>query len=54
MREFSRSIDRYCAKPQSHLTQMVMNRIEAMQGAEFCGEVMYYLSQSDDAADEYV
>jgi membrane associated rhomboid family serine protease len=51
-REFSHSIDRYCAKPQSHLTQMVMTRVDSLHRAEFCGEVMYYLSQSDDAADE--
>jgi len=51
-REFSLSVDRYCAKPQSHLTQMVMTRVENQQGADFCGEVMYHLSQSDNAVAE--
>lgn len=49
-RAFSLSVDRYCAKPQSHLTQMIMTRVAEQQRADFCGEVMFYLSQSDDAA----
>lgn len=51
-REFSLSIDRYCAKPQSHLTQMIMTRVETLQHADFCGEVMYHLSQSENEAAE--
>lgn len=47
-RTFNNSIDRYCAKPQSHLTRMVMLRVEALTKAEFCGEVMYELSHSLD------
>lgn len=49
-RQFSLSIDRYCAKPQSHLTQMIMTRVEELRNAQFCGEVMYRLSRSDDEA----
>ncbi|MEJ2129205.1 MAG: rhomboid family intramembrane serine protease [Woeseiaceae bacterium] len=49
-RDFSLSIDRYCAKPQSHLTQMIMTRVAEQQRADFCGEVMYHLSLSDDEA----
>jgi membrane associated rhomboid family serine protease len=49
---FSNSIDRYCAKPQSHLTRMVMQRVEELTNAEFCGEVMYHLSHSADPAAE--
>ena len=45
-RAFSHSVDRYCAKPQSHLTQMIMTRVETLTDADFCGEVMYRLSQS--------
>jgi len=47
-RKFSLSVDRYCAKPQSHLTQMIMTRVEELRQADFCGEVMYHLSQSPD------
>ena len=49
-RAFSLSVDRYCAKPQSHLKQMVMTRVDSLHKAEYCGEVMYHLSQSDDSA----
>jgi len=45
-RQFSLSVDRYCAKPQSHLTQMIMTRVEELRQADFCGEVMYHLSRS--------
>ena len=51
-RAFSLSIDRYCAKPQSHLTQMIMTRVESLQGADFCGEVMYQLSRSPNETEE--
>lgn len=51
-RAFGLSVDRYCAKPQSHLKQMVMSRIEILMNAEFCGEVMYHLSQSPSEAEE--
>ena len=47
-RQFSLSVERYCAKPQSHITQMIMQRVEAQQDADFCGEVMYHLSRSPD------
>ena len=51
-RQFSLSIDRYCAKSQSHITQMIMTRVAAHRGADFCGEVMYQLSRSPDEAAE--
>ena len=51
-RQFSLSVERYCAKPQSHLTQMIMTRVDSMYQAEFCGEVLYHLSQSDDPDSE--
>jgi len=47
-RQFSLSVDRYCAKPQSHLTQMIMTRVEELRQADFCGEVMYHLSRSEN------
>ncbi|NIS91384.1 MAG: rhomboid family intramembrane serine protease [Woeseiaceae bacterium] len=51
-RAFSLSIDRYCAKPQSHITQMVMTRVAQLKNADFCGEVMYHLSRSPNEAEE--
>jgi len=48
--EFGLAVERYCAKPQSRLTEMVMTRVDALQDAEFCGEVMYRLSQSGNEA----
>ena len=51
-RTFSLSIDRYCAKPQSHLTQMIMTRVAAHENADFCGEVMYHLSRSETETED--
>jgi membrane associated rhomboid family serine protease len=48
--DFGLAVERYCAKPQSRLTEMVMTRVAALQDAEFCGEVMYRLSQSENEA----
>jgi len=48
--EFGLAVERYCAKPQSRLTEMVMTRVDALQDAEICGEVMYRLSQSENEA----
>lgn len=51
-REFNLAAQRYCMKPQSHLTKMVMAKVQAIRNAESCGEVMYVLSISDDEAKE--
>ena len=51
-RAFSLSVERYCAKPQSHLTQMIMTRVAAYEDADFCGEVMYHLSQSETETED--
>ena len=51
-RAFGMSVDRYCAKPQSHIKQMIMSRVEALKDADFCGEVMYHLSASRNEAAE--
>ena len=51
-REFNLAAQRYCMKPQSHLTKMVMAKVKAIRNAESCGEVMYVLSISDDEAKE--
>ena len=51
-RAFSLSVERYCAKPQSHLTQMIMTRVAAYKDADFCGEVMYHLSQSETETED--
>jgi len=50
--EFGLGIERYCAKPQSHLTEMVMTRIDELHNAEFCGETMYFLSESENEAED--
>ena len=50
--DFGLAVERYCAKPQSRLTEIVMNRVAEVQDADFCGEVMYHLSQSESAADD--
>jgi membrane associated rhomboid family serine protease len=50
--DFSLAIDKYCAKPQSHLTEMVMTRVREMKSANFCGEILYHLSQSETAAED--
>ncbi len=50
--DFSLSIEKYCAKPQSRLTQMIMTRVAEQQDAEFCGEVMFRLSRSEKEADD--
>lgn len=51
-RAFGLSVDRYCAKPQSHLTQMIMTRVAVYKDADFCGEVMYHLSRSEAEAED--
>lgn len=43
---------RYCMKPQSRLTEMVMQQVDAVRDADGCGQVMYMLSVSQDAAKE--
>jgi len=50
--DFVHAIDRYCGKQQSHLTEMLMIRVDEVRGAEFCGEVMYQLSQSESANED--
>ena len=50
--DFSLSIDKYCAKPQNRITKMIMTRVAEQQDAEFCGEVMFRLSRSENEADD--
>lgn len=45
---FDRAVASYCMKPQSHLEEMVMTRIDELKGATLCGEVMFNISESDD------
>ena len=47
-REFDRALQRYCMKSKTHLTEMVMTRVNAWADAESCGEVMYHLRNSED------
>lgn len=51
-RKFELAGQRYCMKPQSHLTEMVMQKVDTIRSAEGCGQVMYALSVSEDAAKE--
>lgn len=51
-RDFGNAVQRYCMKPQSRLTEMVMTRVDAIRNAEGCGQVMYMLSVSDDETKE--
>ena len=47
-KDFDLAVARYCMKPQSRLTQMVMTRIDNIREASFCGETMYHLNASED------
>jgi membrane associated rhomboid family serine protease len=50
--EFGHAVERYCEKPQSRLTEIVMTRAAEVWGTQYCGEVMYHLNESDTPADE--
>ena len=50
--EFDRALASYCMKPQSHIEQMVMTRIDDLKGATMCGETMYGISTADDPDQE--
>ena len=45
--DFQLAVGKYCNKNQSHIEQMVMERIGQLEGTRSCGEVMYYLSVSE-------
>ena len=51
-RQFENAVERYCMKPQSRLTEIIMTRVDEFRNAQFCGEVMYYVSTSDNEAKE--
>ena len=51
-RAFELAGQRYCMKPQSRLTEMVMQQVDAVRSADGCGQVMYELSVSEDEAKE--
>jgi membrane associated rhomboid family serine protease len=51
-REFEIAVQRYCMKPQSRLTKMVMTRVDELRDATFCGETMYHINASEDEAKE--
>lgn len=51
-REFNLAAQRYCMKPQSRLTEMVMTQVDTIRNSASCGEVMFILSVSDDEAKE--
>ena len=51
-REFELAGQRYCMKPQSRLTEMVMRQVDVVRNAAGCGQVMYALSVSEDEAKE--
>ena len=50
--DFGLAVERYCMKSQSRLTEMVMSRVDEVRGAQFCGEVMYHLRESDSTVDD--
>ena len=50
--DFNHAIARYCLKPQSRIEEMVLGRVDELQNATMCGEVMYNLSIADDPLKE--
>ena len=51
-RDVDLGVQRYCMKPQSRITEMVMTRVNALRDAAYCGEVMFSLSLAEDPAKE--
>jgi membrane associated rhomboid family serine protease len=52
--DFGLAVERYCMKPQSRLTAMVMSRVAEVRDARSCGEVMYHLNESDTTEEDIV
>jgi len=50
--DFGLAVERYCAKSQSRLTEIIMTRVAEVRGARHCGEVMYHLNESDTTTDD--
>ena len=51
-RDVDLAVQRYCMKPQSRITEMVMTKVQELRHAEFCGQVMFELSHAEDPAAE--
>ena len=51
--EFENSIERYCDGERSRIDQIVLERVDSFRNARMCGEVMYYIDNSD-APDEEI
>ena len=45
--DFQMAVVKYCNKPQSHIEQMVFERLSALHNEQGCGQLMYELSMSD-------
>jgi len=45
--EFENSIERYCDGERSRIDTMVLQRVNAFKNATMCGEVMYYIDNSN-------
>ena len=51
-RDVDLAVQRYCMKPQSRITEIVMTRVNTLREAAHCGQVMYSLSLAEDPAKE--
>lgn len=49
---FENSIGRYCDGERSRIDQMVLARVDALKNARMCGEVMYFIDNSDAPEEE--
>ncbi len=50
--EFENSIGRYCDGERSRIDKMVLARVDALKKASMCGEVMYFIDNSDAPEEE--
>lgn len=50
--EFENSIERYCDGERSRIDKMVLARVDAFKRASMCGEVMYYIDNSNAPEEE--
>jgi len=44
--DFELAMDSYCASPRSRIDEMVLQRVDELRGAEFCGQAMYEIDNS--------
>ena len=47
--DFEHAIERYCDGDRSRIDEMVLQRVDTMQGARFCGQAMYQIHSSGNA-----